>query len=294
MEYSRLIMSKYIYIFIAILLATPCVAQTYRNLEELQNISIENSMRKRQEKKEAEKPEQKAGKKEEKPKAKAERQEVDINSIFDLAGNTGDMNAKEVAEEVDEVGGTLFDDSFAFEASWGDPVARPEIRAGRASNLFGPVRYYEDGRVRWHRGFDYAAPKGTPVMSVGNGTVHSTGRHFDFGIYVIIKHKAGSKTYYSFYAHLSSADVRRGKKVSKGTVIGKSGTTGNAHNLAPSEAHLHFECRLDPKHTVKTQLNPNTIVKTKFYSEDPDNKSQYHVGVKTKKSGTDALDMFEL
>ena len=282
-------------LFICILfLPLSISAQTYRNLEELQNISIENSMRKRQEKKETENPEQKAGKKEEKPKAKAERQEVDINSIFDLAGNTGDMNAKEVAEEVDEVGGTLFDDSFAFEASWGDPVARPEIRAGRASNLFGPVRYYEDGRVRWHRGFDYAAPKGTSVMSVGNGTVHSTGRHFDFGIYVIIKHKAGSKTYYSFYAHLSSADVRRGKKVSKGTVIGKSGTTGNAHNLAPSEAHLHFECRLDPKHTVKTQLNPNTIVKTKFYSEDPDNKSQYHVGVKTKKTGTDALDMFEL
>lgn len=282
-------------LFICILfLPLSISAQTYRNLEELQNISIENSMRKRQEKKEAEKPEQKAGKKEEKPKAKAERQEEDINSIFDLTGNTGEKNAKEVAEELDEVEESLFDDTFALETTWGDPVARPEIRAGRASNLFGPVRYYEDGRVRWHRGFDYAAPKGTPVMSVGSGTVHSTGRHFDFGIYVIIKHKVGSKTYYSFYAHLSSADVRKGKKVSRGTVIGKSGTTGNAHDLAPSEAHLHFECRLDPKHTVKTQLNPNTIVKTKFYSEDPDNKSQYNVGVKTKKSGSDAMDMFEL
>ena len=60
---------------------------------------------------------------------------------------------------------------ISLDMSWGDPVKNPQIRCNKASNLYGPVRHNADGSIRWHRGFDYYAPEGTPVYSVGNGIV---------------------------------------------------------------------------------------------------------------------------
>ena len=79
--------------------------------------------------------------------------------------------------------------------------------------------------------------------------------------------------------------------------MGKSGTTGNAYNLADREEHLHFEYRTSPKHGDRKQENPNAILKTKFYSADPKNKWQGNVGV-VKKGGMNvfengSLNLFE-
>lgn len=163
--------------------------------------------------------------------------------------------------------------------SWGDPVKNPQIRCNRASNLYGPVRYNSNGTVRWHRGFDYYAPQGTPVFSVGEGTVSLVQTHPDFGLCVLVTHKRPKKIYYSFYAHLSSVSVAYGQKVQKGTQLGKSGVTGNAYNLRGKEQHLHFEYRTSPKHSDRKQENPNAIVKTKFRSANPKGKRQSEVGV---------------
>lgn len=173
---------------------------------------------------------------------------------------------------------------ISIEQPWGDPVKNPQIRCNRASNLYGPVRHNADGSIRWHRGFDYYAPKGTPVYSVGNGVVSLVQKHPDYGLCVLITHKRPKKTYYSFYAHLSSVSVKYGQKVKKGSKLGKSGTTGNAYNLTGNEEHLHFEYRTSPKHGDRKQENPNAIVKTKFYSADPKNKWQTNVGVIKKSS----------
>ena len=169
-----------------------------------------------------------------------------------------------------------------FDTSWGDPIANPEIRANRASNLYGPVRQTPNGSIRWHQGFDYTAPKGTPILSVGQGSVSFVENHSSYGLCVLVMHKRQNKTYYSFYAHLSSIRVKRGQSVSQGTVLGKSGTTGNARNLTGKEQHLHFEYRTNPKHGAVSQADPNTIVKTKFYSADPQNRYQTNVGVVKK------------
>lgn len=83
---------------------------------------------------------------------------------------------------------------------------------------------------------------------------------------------------------MSSVSVRYGETVKKGTMLGKSGTTGNAYNLAGEDEHLHFEYRTSPKHSDRKQVNPNAIVKTKFYSADPKNKWQANVKVKKKES----------
>ena len=173
---------------------------------------------------------------------------------------------------------------ISLDMSWGDPVENPRIRCNMASNLYGPVRHNANGSIRWHRGFDYYAPKGTSVYSVGNGVVSLVQKHPDYGLCVLITHKRPKKTYYSFYAHLSSVSVKYGEKVQKGKVIGKSGTTGNAYNLTDQEEHLHFEYRTSPKHGDRKQENPNAILKTKFYSADPKNKWQANVGI-VKKGG---------
>lgn len=167
----------------------------------------------------------------------------------------------------------------SFDVSWGDPVKNPRIRRNKASHLYGPVRHNADGSIRWHRGFDYYAPKGTSVYSVGNGVVSLVQNHPDFGLCVLVTHKRPKAVYYSFYAHLSEISVKYGESVKRGTVLGKTGVTGNAYNLSGLDEHLHFEYRTSPKHGDRKQQNPNAIVKTKFYSADPKNKWQSNVSV---------------
>ena len=97
-------------------------------------------------------------------------------------------------------------------------------------------------KIRAHRGTDYAAPRGTPIKSTGDGKVIFAGRKGGFGNCVIIQH--GSR-YQTLYAHLSkfSKYSRRGRKVRQGQVIGYVGSTGLA-----TGPHLHYEFRVDGVH----------------------------------------------
>lgn len=224
-------------------------AQSNDNFKKLQEISLDQIYKKRAKNKTG---------------SKQEQEELSVSdSIFKLFDVDIDLSLGEIS----------------FDMSWGDPVKNPQIRCNKASNLYGPVRHNADGSIRWHRGFDYYAPKGTPVYSVGNGVVSLVQEHPDFGLCVLVTHKRPKKTYYSFYAHLSSISVRHGQTVKKGSVLGKSGTTGNAYNLTGKEQHLHFEYRTSPKHGDRKQENPNAILKTRFYSADPQNKWQANVEV---------------
>ena len=102
---------------------------------------------------------------------------------------------------------------------------------------------------RAHNGVDYGAPVGTPVRSVGDGVVESTGRQNGYGNVVQLLHSGGKST---VYAHLSSIDVRPGQRVEQGQRIGAVGATGWA-----TGPHLHFEFRvngqfLDPLKVAQT------------------------------------------
>lgn len=250
------IIFQYSIIFFLLVLSLDLKAQSDDNFRKLQEISLEQILQQREKSK---------------SKPQQDLEELDVNdSIFKLFDVDIDLNLGEIS----------------LDSSWGDPIKNPKIRRNKASNLYGPVRHYANGKIRWHRGFDYYAPKGTPVYSVGNGVVSLVQKHPDYGLCVLITHKRPKKTYYSFYAHLSSVSVKYGEKVQKGRVIGKSGTTGNAYNLTDQEEHLHFEYRTSPKHGDRKQENPNAILKTKFYSADPKNKWQSNVGV-VKKSDWD-------
>jgi murein DD-endopeptidase MepM/ murein hydrolase activator NlpD len=76
-----------------------------------------------------------------------------------------------------------------------------------------------------HKGTDYAAPKGTPIMTTASGIVEQTGYTAGNGNFVKVKH---DKTYSTQYLHMSKILVRRGQRVTQGSIIGKVGSTGLA------------------------------------------------------------------
>lgn len=90
-------------------------------------------------------------------------------------------------------------------------------------------------RYRPHRGIDYGAPQGTRVQATGSGTVTRAGWWGDYGRMVELRHANGIRTR---YGHLSriAADVRPGRHVEQGQVIGRVGATGLA-----TGPHLHYE-----------------------------------------------------
>lgn len=93
---------------------------------------------------------------------------------------------------------------------------------------------------RAHLGVDYAAATGTPVRSVGDGTVDFAGVQGGFGNVVMVKHRNNQTT---VYAHLSRINVKKGQNVSQGQNIGAVGATGWA-----TGPHLHFEFRVNGVH----------------------------------------------
>jgi murein DD-endopeptidase MepM/ murein hydrolase activator NlpD len=76
-----------------------------------------------------------------------------------------------------------------------------------------------------HKGTDYAAPRGTPIMTTASGVVEQTGYTAGNGNFVKVKHNS---TYSTQYLHMSKIIARRGQRVSQGDIIGKVGSTGLA------------------------------------------------------------------
>jgi murein DD-endopeptidase MepM/ murein hydrolase activator NlpD len=96
-----------------------------------------------------------------------------------------------------------------------------------------------------HLGTDYAGAIGTPVRTVGDGTVEFSGWQNGFGNVVIVRHNGSDET---VYAHLSRIDVRGGQTVSQGQRVGAIGATGWA-----TGPHLHFEFRINGVHQDPVQ-----------------------------------------
>lgn len=90
-------------------------------------------------------------------------------------------------------------------------------------NLKRRIRYY-GYKVRPHKGTDYAAPIGTPIIATADGTVTESTRRGGNGKYVKIRHNG---TYSTQYLHMKNQKVKRGEFVRQGDVIGWVGMTGN-------------------------------------------------------------------
>lgn len=120
---------------------------------------------------------------------------------------------------------------------------RTPVDFRRISSRFDPNRLHPSlGYRRPHRGVDYAANPGTPIIATGNGRVQRANWYGGYGNCIIIEH-AGR--YSTLYAHLSkyAKGVRAGARVKQGQIIGYVGMTGTA-----TGPHLHYEFRVDGTH----------------------------------------------
>lgn len=128
-------------------------------------------------------------------------------------------------------------------------LSRP-IKNARISSGFG-MRYHPIlKRKKMHKGVDYAAKTGTPIMAAGDGIVQVVRYGAGYGKYLAIKH---NNRYSTLYAHMSKfkAGIRSGKRVKSGDIIGYVGSTGNS-----TGAHLHYEIRKYGKPINPVKVRP--------------------------------------
>ncbi len=118
---------------------------------------------------------------------------------------------------------------------------RMPIAYARLTSKFGSRRHPIAGKVRQHKGVDYAARTGTPIMAAGDARVAFKGWKGGYGNTVILDHGRG---YSTLYAHMSGfGSIRQGQRINQGTVIGRVGSTGLS-----TGPHLHYEFRINGVH----------------------------------------------
>ncbi len=114
-------------------------------------------------------------------------------------------------------------------------LMRTPIDGARLSSTFGRRHHPILGFTTMHKGVDFAAPRGTPIMAAGRGVVVDIRWWGGYGRYIRVRHNT---TYATAYAHMSgfAKGLHRGSRVSQGQVIGYVGTTGRS-----TGPHLHYE-----------------------------------------------------
>ena len=136
-------------------------------------------------------------------------------------------------------------------------LMKTPINGARLSSPFGMRKHPIDGFNKMHRGTDFAAPTGTPIMASWSGTIKKAGWCGGGGNCVVIKHNS---TYQTVYAHMSkfAKGIKRGVRVKQGQTIGFVGSTGKS-----TGPHLHYEVIVNGKkvNSQKLKLPSGKILK---------------------------------
>ena len=136
-------------------------------------------------------------------------------------------------------------------------LMKTPINGARLSSSFGMRKHPILGYNKMHRGTDFAAPSGTPIMASGSGTVIRARWCGGGGNCVKIKHNS---TYETIYAHMKSfaKGIKEGRKVKQGQIIGYVGSTGLS-----TGPHLHYEVLVNGKkvNSQKLKLPSGRILK---------------------------------
>ena len=127
-------------------------------------------------------------------------------------------------------------------------LMKTPINGARLSSPFGMRKHPIDGFNKMHRGTDFAAPMGTPIMASGDGVIKKAGWCGGGGNCVVIKHNS---TYKTVYAHMKNfaKGIRSGVRVKQGQIIGFVGSTGKS-----TGPHLHYEVIVNGK-----KINSQTL-----------------------------------
>ncbi len=136
-------------------------------------------------------------------------------------------------------------------------LMKTPINGARLSSPFGMRKHPIDGFNKMHRGTDFAAPLGTPIMASGDGIIKKAGWCGGGGNCVKIKHNS---TYQTVYAHMSkfARGIKTGVRVKQGQTIGYVGSTGKS-----TGPHLHYEVIVNGKkvNSQKLKLPSGKILK---------------------------------
>ena len=136
-------------------------------------------------------------------------------------------------------------------------LMKTPINGARLSSSFGMRKHPIDGFNKMHKGTDFAAPMGTPIMASGNGKIKKAGWCGGGGNCIVIKHNS---TYQTVYAHMSkfAKGIRSGVRVKQGQTIGYVGSTGKS-----TGPHLHYEVIINGKkvNSQKLKLPSGKILK---------------------------------
>ena len=136
-------------------------------------------------------------------------------------------------------------------------LMKTPINGARLSSPFGMRKHPIDGFNKMHKGTDFAAPMGTPIMASGDGVVKKAGWCGGGGNCVVIKHNS---TYQTVYAHMSkfAKGIRSGVRVRQAQIIGYVGSTGKS-----TGPHLHYEVIVNGKkiNSQKLKLPSGKILK---------------------------------
>ena len=127
-------------------------------------------------------------------------------------------------------------------------LMKTPINGARLSSPFGLRKHPILGFNKMHKGTDFAAPSGTPIMASGSGTIVVVGWCGGGGNCIKIKHNS---TYETIYAHMKNfaKGMRKGKKVRQGQIIGYVGSTGMS-----TGPHLHYEVIVNKKRVNSQKL----------------------------------------
>ena len=138
-------------------------------------------------------------------------------------------------------------------------LMKTPINGARLSSSFGMRKHPIDGYNKMHRGTDFAAPEGTPIMASGNGIIKKAGWCGGGGNCVKIRHNS---TYQTIYAHMLkfARGIKAGVRVKQGQTIGYVGSTGKS-----TGPHLHYEVIVNGKkiNSQKLKLPSGKILKGK-------------------------------
>ena len=127
-------------------------------------------------------------------------------------------------------------------------LLRTPVDGAKITSGFGMRDHPLLGYSRMHKGVDFGAPTGTPILAAGDGTIEFIGNNSGYDKYIRIRHNS---TYKTAYAHMSrfASDLAVGSRVRQGQVIGYVGSTGQS-----TGPHLHYEVLVNNE-----QINPLDI-----------------------------------
>ena len=138
-------------------------------------------------------------------------------------------------------------------------LMKTPINGARLSSAFGMRKHPIDGYNKMHRGTDFAAPEGTPIMASGSGNIIKARWCGGGGNCIKIKHNS---TYTTIYAHMKNfaRGIKEGSRIKQGQIIGYVGSTGKS-----TGPHLHYEVVKNGKkiNSQKLKLPSGKILKNK-------------------------------